>query len=72
VVRWWAGQDVALTGHALAETYSVLTRLPGDARLAAADVIVRLIVLILGPEVLAAPGSCARVRPPREWRVSSA
>jgi toxin FitB len=37
VVRWWAGQEVALTGHALAETYSVLTRLPGDARLAAAD-----------------------------------
>lgn len=26
-----------LTGHSLAETYSVLTRLPGDARLAPAD-----------------------------------
>jgi toxin FitB len=26
-----------LAGHALAETYSVLTRLPGDARLAPAD-----------------------------------
>jgi toxin FitB len=37
VVRWWNGQDLALSGHALAETYSVLTRLPGDARLAAAD-----------------------------------
>ena len=37
VVRWWNGQEVALSGHALAETYSVLTRLPGDARLAAAD-----------------------------------
>jgi toxin FitB len=37
VVRWWAGQQVALSGHALAETYSVLTRLPGDARLAPAD-----------------------------------
>jgi toxin FitB len=37
VVRWWGGQDVALAGHALAETYSVLTRLPGDARLAPAD-----------------------------------
>jgi predicted nucleic acid-binding protein len=37
VVRWWGGQDVALSGHALAETYSVLTRLPGDARLAPAD-----------------------------------
>jgi predicted nucleic acid-binding protein len=37
VVRWWNGQQVALSGHALAETYSVLTRLPGDARLAPAD-----------------------------------
>jgi predicted nucleic acid-binding protein len=37
VVRWWSRQEVALSGHALAETYSVLTRLPGDARLAPAD-----------------------------------
>jgi toxin FitB len=37
VTRWWAGQEVALSGHALAETYSVLTRLPGDARLSAGD-----------------------------------
>lgn len=37
VVRWWNGQEIALSGHALAETYSVLTRLPGDARLAPAD-----------------------------------
>jgi len=37
VVRWWSGQELALSGHALAETYSVLTRLPGDARLAPAD-----------------------------------
>lgn len=37
VVRWWSGQEVTLSGHALAETYSVLTRLPGDARLAPAD-----------------------------------
>jgi predicted nucleic acid-binding protein len=37
VARWWNGQDIALSGHALAETYSVLTRLPGDARLAPDD-----------------------------------
>ncbi|MDQ3769030.1 MAG: type II toxin-antitoxin system VapC family toxin [Actinomycetota bacterium] len=37
VVRWWAGREVALSGHALAETYSVLTRLPGDLRLAPGD-----------------------------------
>ena len=32
VVQWWDGREVALSGHALAETYSVLTRLPGDVR----------------------------------------
>ncbi len=37
VVRWWGGREIALSGHALAETYSVLTRLPGDLRLAPAD-----------------------------------
>jgi len=55
VVRWWAGREVALSGHALPETYSVLTRLPGDVRLAPADA-ARLIAerfvepLVLGPE----------------------
>jgi predicted nucleic acid-binding protein len=37
VVAWWKGRDVALSGHALVETYSVLTRLPGDLRLAPGD-----------------------------------
>jgi toxin FitB len=37
VVRWWSGQELTLSGHALPETYSVLTRLPGDARLSASD-----------------------------------
>jgi toxin FitB len=37
VVDWWAGREVALSGHALIETYSVLTRLPGDLRVAPAD-----------------------------------
>jgi predicted nucleic acid-binding protein len=37
VVRWWDGQEITLSGRALAETYSVLTRLPGDARLSAED-----------------------------------
>ena len=37
VHRWWDQRAIALSGHALAETYSVLTRLPGDARLAPAD-----------------------------------
>ena len=37
VSRWWSGREVALSGHAVAETYSVLTRLPGDLRLAPVD-----------------------------------
>ncbi len=37
VVRWWDGRKVALSGHAVVETYSVLTRLPGDLRVAPAD-----------------------------------
>jgi len=52
VVRWWAGQEVALAGHALAETYSVLTRLPGDARLAPADAARLLKVRFAAPLVL--------------------
>lgn len=33
------GSEVVLTSHSLAETYSVLTRLPGDARLAPLDAV---------------------------------
>lgn len=56
VSRWWSGRQVALSGHAVAETYSVLTRLPGDLRLTPADA-ARLIAerfvepLLLGSEV---------------------
>src|SRR4051794_11691662 len=37
VVAWWDGRDLSLSGHALAETYSVLTRLPGDLRVTPTD-----------------------------------
>lgn len=37
VRRHLAAYQPCLTAHSLAETYSVLTRLPGDARLTAAD-----------------------------------
>ncbi len=37
VSRWCDGREVALSGHAVAETYAVLTRLPGDLRLAPTD-----------------------------------
>src|SRR6478609_7303093 len=35
--RQCAGREVALTTHSLAEAYSVLTRLPGDARVTPTD-----------------------------------
>jgi predicted nucleic acid-binding protein len=52
VASWWNGQEVALSGHALAETYSVLTRLPGDARLAATDAALLLRTRFIAPLTL--------------------
>ena len=50
--RHLAGQALVLTQHSLVETYSVLTRLPGDARVAPSDA-VRLIEANFGePAVL--------------------
>ena len=57
VVRWWNGQELALSGHALAETYSVLTRLPGDARLAPADAARLLKARFASPLMLASSRS---------------
>ena len=51
VTRWWANRGVALAGHALAETYSVLTRLPGDLRLSGADA-VRLLTARFEPPLM--------------------
>jgi predicted nucleic acid-binding protein len=42
VVSWWDHREVALCGHAVAETYAVLTRLPGDLRLTPSDAAVLL------------------------------
>lgn len=39
VAAWAQGRTLCLSGHAAAETYAVLTRLPGDARLSAADAV---------------------------------
>lgn len=67
VVRWWNGQEIALCGHALAETYSVLTRLPGDARLAPADAARLLDARFSSPLVLGSaqarklPGTLSRL-----------
>ncbi|HXL94560.1 MAG TPA: type II toxin-antitoxin system VapC family toxin [Streptosporangiaceae bacterium] len=57
VVRWWGGQDLALSGHALAETYSVLTRLPGDARLSAEDAARLLDARFAAPLTLSGPAA---------------
>ncbi|MFT4084358.1 MAG: type II toxin-antitoxin system VapC family toxin [Nocardioides sp.] len=40
VRRWATERSLLLSGHALAETYSVLTRLPGDARVSPSDAVV--------------------------------
>jgi toxin FitB len=37
VNRWRAGRRISLCGHAWIETYAVLTRLPGPARVTPAD-----------------------------------
>jgi predicted nucleic acid-binding protein len=42
VVEWAKGRTLALSGHALVETYSVLTRLPGDARVDPSDAVALL------------------------------
>ena len=56
-MQWWSGQEIALSGHALAETYSVLTRLPGDARLAPADAAQLLNARFSPPFVLSNSGA---------------
>ncbi|MDR0783381.1 MAG: PIN domain-containing protein [Propionibacteriaceae bacterium] len=39
VDAWATGRELGLAGHALAETYSVLTRFPGEARISPADAV---------------------------------
>jgi predicted nucleic acid-binding protein len=60
VVRWWAGREVALSGHALPETYSVLTRLPGDLRLNPADA-ARLLAARFSEPLLLGPHTAGRL-----------
>jgi hypothetical protein len=60
VIRWWNRREVALVGHALAETYSVLTRLPGDLRLDPVDA-ARLLRERFGPPLVLGAASSRRV-----------
>ncbi|CAN5281009.1 type II toxin-antitoxin system VapC family toxin [soil metagenome] len=55
VAAWATGRVLGLSGHALVETYSVLTRLPGDSRVHPADAVALIDdnfteLLILSPE----------------------
>lgn len=52
VVSWAAGRTLRLSGHALHETYAVLTRLPGDARVCAADAVAVIVDNFGDPLVL--------------------
>ena len=51
VRRHLGARPVVLTGHSLAETYAVLTRLPGDARVAPVDA-ARLLAADFGRPVI--------------------
>ena len=59
VSRWAQGKDLILSGHAAVETYSVLTRLPGDARLTAEDAIAVMDDRFSGVVALSAADSAA-------------
>ena len=52
VTAWTVGHDLALAGHALAETYSVLTRLPDDLRVAPSDAAALLAERFVAPLLL--------------------
>jgi len=60
VRRRLRSHDLVLTQHSLAETYSVLTRLPGDARVAPADAL-RLIDANFGSPALLPMAAAASV-----------
>lgn len=60
VVAWWNKRDVALSGHAVAETYSVLTRLPAGLRHTPSDA-ARLIGARFGPPFTLVPDTAARL-----------
>lgn len=57
---WAVGRDLALSGHAVAETYSVITRLAGDARVAPADA-AGLLAARFAPPLLLSSENGARV-----------
>ena len=57
--RWRAGRTISLCGHAWIETYAVLTRLPGAARVTPADAS-RVMASNFSPPIGARPDTLAR------------
>lgn len=60
VIAWAHGKDLALSGHALVETYSVLTRLPDGLRVSPGDAALLLQQGFSSPLVLS-PRTTARL-----------
>ena len=60
IVRWCGRRQLVLSGHAVAETYSVLTRLPGDVRISPVDA-ARLLGHWFGAPLLLGPDTAARL-----------
>ena len=60
IVRWCDARQLVLSGHAVAETYSVLTRLPGDVRITPVDA-ARLLGDWFGAPLLLGPETAARL-----------
>lgn len=59
VLAWRGQKQLTLCGHAWLETYAVLTRLPGTARVAPTDA-VRLLTSNFSEPIVAKPGSLHR------------
>lgn len=57
VSTWLGGRQAVLSGHAAVEAYSVLTRLPGDARLDPTDVVAQFRAAFGPTAVVPAPVS---------------
>ena len=60
VIRWASRRRVALAGHAVAETYSVLTRLPRPVRLKPEDA-ARVLASGFAPALLLKPATARRL-----------
>ena len=72
IAAWANGRSLSLSGHAHAETYAVLTRLPGDARVGPQDAVLLMEDNFAPALVLSARGARAVHRELAERGVSGA